>query len=150
VGDLLVLAAMFSFACGAVALQRLGRHNGMLAINSFFYAVGSLGLVLHSALLVETPMQQLAALGGYSWLVIVFSGVVATALGAVAWGKGIAVLGMAGAGVYMSWVPVLGVAMAALLLDEQLTQWHLVGMASVFVGTIVSFSPTRKMASSRL
>lgn len=149
-GDLLVLASMFSFACGGAALQRLGRNSSTLAINSFFYLVGSLGLVLHAAILVEAPMPQLAALEWYTWLVIGFSGVIATALGAAAWGKGVAVLGMGGAGVYMSWVPVLGVATAALLLDEQVTQWHLLGMLGVFAGTALSFYPARKTVPAGL
>ncbi|MNW22656.1 EamA-like transporter family protein [compost metagenome] len=45
---------------------------------------------------------------------------------------------MGQASVYMSWVPVLGVGFGALLLNEPLTLWHLIGMVAVLLGTAIS------------
>ena len=136
-GDVLVIASMFAFATGVLMLQRLSRETGAVAINTFLYIVGAVALLAHIALTLPAPLAQLQALGWQVWTVIFFSGVVATALGGVAWARGVAALGMGRAAVYMSWVPVLGVGFSALLLGEQLTQWHFFGMILVLSGTIL-------------
>ncbi|MDT4865652.1 carboxylate/amino acid/amine transporter [compost metagenome] len=138
VGDLLVLGSMLAFAFGAVVLQRLSRGTSPLAINVFLYLYGTLALLAHALVQVESPVSSVLALGWLDWGVIVFSGALATALGAVAWGRGVAALGMGQASVYMSWVPVLGVGFGALLLNEPLTLWHLIGMVAVLLGTAIS------------
>lgn len=137
-GDLLVLGSMLSFACGVLALQRLSRESNPLAINVFLYAAGALALCVHSAAVIESPLAALRMLGWRDWLVVAFSGIGATAFGALAWARGVAAMGAGRAAVYMAWVPVLGVAFGALLLDEPLSVWHLVGMVLVLMGTVLS------------
>jgi len=138
VGDLLVLASMFAFAGGVLIVQRLARTSSAQEINVFLYLVGSVALVIHTALSIPSPVAAILALGWREWGCLAFSGAVATALGAIAWTRGVAALGLGRAAVYMSWVPVLGVAFGALLLGEQLTLWHLLGLALVLSGTILS------------
>lgn len=138
VGDLLVLGSMLSFACGVLALQRLARESNLLAINLFLYAVGALALCAHSLVVTESPLAALKALDWQDWAVVAFSGVGATAFGALAWARGVAAMGAGRAAIYMAWVPVLGVAFGALLLGEPLTVWHLAGMALVLLGTVLS------------
>jgi drug/metabolite transporter (DMT)-like permease len=138
VGDLLVLASMCAFAGGVLIVQRLARTSGAQEINVFLYLVGSIALVIHTTLSIPSPAAAMLALGWRAWGCLAFSGAVATALGAIAWTRGVAALGLGRAAVYMSWVPVLGVAFGALLLGEQLTLWHLLGLALVLSGTVLS------------
>ena len=137
-GDLLVFASMFSFAGGVLIVQRLARSSGAQEINVFLYLVGSAALVIHTALTIPSPVAALQALSWREWACLAFSGAVATAMGAIAWTRGVAALGLGRAAVYMSWVPVLGVAFGALLLGEQLTLWHLLGLILVLSGTVLS------------
>jgi drug/metabolite transporter (DMT)-like permease len=68
-----------------------------------------------------------------------FSGSVATALGAVIWSKAISAIGVGKTAAYLSWVPILGVCFAALLLNEPLTVWHGLGVLMVLLGTMLSW-----------
>ncbi|RJG03379.1 DMT family transporter [Noviherbaspirillum sedimenti] len=137
-GDVLVFGSMLSFSTGVLILQRLARDNTAQEINSFLYLIGTLALVLHAAVTLREPLAAVQALSWQGWAGVVFSGVVATAAGALAWTRGVAAMGLGRAAVYMSWVPVLGVAFGALLLGEQLTIWHLFGMILVLSGTVLS------------
>lgn len=138
VGDLLVLGSMVSFSLGVLLMQRLSRDNAPLTINVFLYLVGTLALALHTGLTVNTTFDALLKLDWKVWTVVVFSGAFASAIGAVAWARGVAVMGLGKAAIYMSWVPVLGVGFGALLLGEKLTQWHFFGMILVLTGTVTS------------
>jgi drug/metabolite transporter (DMT)-like permease len=137
-GDLMVLCSMLSFALGALLMQRLSRDNAPLAINVFLYLVGTFALMLHTGLRGQMPFDALLKLHWHVWAVVVCSGALASALGAIAWARGVAVMGLGKAAVYMSWVPVLGVGFGALLLGEKLTQWHFFGMILVLTGTLTS------------
>lgn len=137
-GDLLVFASMLSFSLGVLIMQRLSRDKAPLAINVFLYLVGTLALFLHTGLVVDVSFDALRGLRWQVWTVVVFSGSIASALGAIAWARGVAAMGLGKAAIYMSWVPVLGVACGALLLGEKLTQWHFFGMILVLTGTVMS------------
>lgn len=137
-GDLLVLASMFSFSTGILIVQKLLRDHSPQEINIFIYLVGTAALILHTVLTVSSPLTALQSLSWREWGGVAFSGVVATAIGAIAWTRGIAAMGLGRAAVYMSWVPVLGVAFGALLLNEKLTIWHFFGMILVLSGTVLS------------
>lgn len=138
VGDLLVFGSMLSFSLGVLLMQRLSRDNAPLTINVFLYLVGTLALALHTGLTLDTTFGALLKLDWAVWAVVVFSGALASALGAVAWARGVAAMGLGKAAIYMSWVPVLGVGFGALLLGEKLTQWHFFGMILVLTGTVTS------------
>ncbi|MCO5786622.1 hypothetical protein DHB74_09695 [Pseudomonas sp. G11-1] len=138
-GDLLVLGSMLAFCLGVVILQYLSQRNvehpGQISLNTFIYTVGSVALLLHICLLGEMPLIAMAEQPARVWLILLFSGAGVTALGAIAWGRGVAIIGAGRAAVYMSWVPVLGVAFGALVLKEPLTVWHFVAMLAVLLGT---------------
>lgn len=149
IGDVLMFGSLLSFAFGVLALQRLGREGDPLAINAFLYALGAVLLSVHAAIAVDSPLVVLQALSWHDWAVVTFSGVGATALGALAWARAVVAMGAGRAAIYLAWVPVLGVAFGALLLGESLTVWHLVGMALVLLGTVISaFDPGSPRSSA--
>jgi drug/metabolite transporter (DMT)-like permease len=135
VGDLMLVAAVVSFAAGGAIVQRLARQLHTLTISWVIYLVGSLLLVVHAA--IDSPTVGVAALfpGWRPWAFILFSGVLATALSSLVWNSAIARIGVARTAVFLYWVPVFGVGFAALLLGERLTLWHLVGFLAVMAGT---------------
>ncbi|MNE05799.1 putative amino-acid metabolite efflux pump [compost metagenome] len=137
-GDLLILASISSFACGGVIVQRLARNSSPLAIGGFLHVLGALLLTAHAGVTVDEALPALVALSGLGWGFCLFSGVLATAMGAVVWGRSIAALGIGQAAVYLAWIPVFGVGFAAWLLDEPLTYWHFIGVVAVLGGTLLS------------
>lgn len=135
IGDLMLVAAVVSFAAGGAIVQRLARRMHTLLISWAIYGVGTSMLVLHAAL--KMPVLDMNTLfpGWRPWAFILFSGVLATAVSNLLWNRAIARIGVARTAVFLYWVPVFGVLFAALLLGEQLTFWHLVGFLAVMGGT---------------
>jgi len=144
-GDLMLVAAVVSFAAGGAIVQRLARHMHTLTISWAIYLVGALLLTLHAG--IEAPVLDSATLfpGWRPWAFILFSGVLATALSNLVWNRAIARIGVARTAVFLYWVPVFGVAFAALLLGERLTLWHLFGFLAVMAGTYLG---TRQPAAA--
>lgn len=144
-GDLMLVAGVVSFAAGGAIVQRLARGLNPLTISWAIYLVGSLFLAVHAA--VDSPAIGSGGLfpGWRPWVLIVFSGVMATALSNLVWNRAIARIGVARTAVFLYWVPVFGVGFAALLLGERLTLWHLAGFVAVIGGTYLG---TRQAATA--
>jgi drug/metabolite transporter (DMT)-like permease len=137
-GDLLIFVSLLTFACGGLLVQRLARTRSSLSISTFLHLAGAGMLLVHTVAVFQAPMTALAALGLWPWVLIAFSGVVATALGGIAWARGISSIGVGHTATYLAWIPVFGAAFGVLLLDETFTRWHLAGIAAVLVGTTLA------------
>ena len=68
-------------------------------------------------------------------VMMVLSGLLATAAGALVWNRALSTLGVAHVSLYVYWVPIFGVAFSVLLLGEPLTLWHVIGLVAVLAGT---------------
>jgi len=137
-GDVLILGSVLSFATGGVAMQKLAQTTQTLSIGAFMHMTGAAMLLIHAGATVASPVEAVLSLGWKSWCLIMFSAIFASAFGALAWAKGIAVIGVGRTASYLSWVPIFGVAFAVLFLNELLTLWHLIGVSAVLVGSILA------------
>ncbi|WP_261803556.1 DMT family transporter [Variovorax sp. PAMC26660] len=141
IGDLMLALAVVSFAVGGVGVQRLARQIDPLSISWIIYMIGTGMLVVHTVL-GPSPLGSAQLFPGvWPWVLVLFSGVAATAAGNLIWNRAISIIGVARTAVYLYWVPVFGVAFAALLLGEVLTWWHLLGFAAVMGGTYLGTRP---------
>ncbi len=142
-GDLQVFAAIASFCAGGLIVQRLSGAMTPLALAGSMYTLGAVLLLLH---LLLSPVSLTAGKvfpGVGPWSLIVFSGAMATAWGALLWNRGIAVLGATRTAQFQYWVPIFGVGFAALFLGEPLTVWHAFGLAAVIAGNWLGTRPAR-------
>lgn len=142
VGDLMLVASVISFATGGALVQRLARGMHTMTISWVIYAIGTLMLSLQAA--VAMPHWDMSALlvDWRPWAFILFSGVLATGMANLVWNHAIARIGVARTAIFLYWVPVFGVAFAALFMGEQLTSWHLFGFAAVMGGTYLGTRPS--------
>jgi drug/metabolite transporter (DMT)-like permease len=156
-GDLMLVLSVVSFAAGGVVVQRLARELHPLSISWAIYVVGTVMLVVHT--FFSPSVLTAAALfpGAWPWLLVLFSGVAATALGNLVWNRAIAAIGVARTAVFLYWVPIFGIAFAALLLGEPLTWWHLGGFIAVMAGTwlgtrqpVLVMAPASASASAKV
>ncbi len=138
-GDALMFSSVLVFALGGALTQRLTRHVAPLSITWLIHAVGACLLVLDSWLRLDEVLTPIMNLSWQLWGIALFSGSVATAVGAVIWSKAISAIGVGKTAAYLSWVPILGVGFAALLLNEPLTIWHGLGVLMVLLGTMLSW-----------
>jgi drug/metabolite transporter (DMT)-like permease len=138
-GDALMFSSVLVFALGGALTQRLTRHVAPLSITWLIHVVGACLLVLDSWLRLDDVLTPIMNLSWQLWGIALFSGSVATAVGAVIWSKAISAIGVGKTAAYLSWVPILGVGFAALLLNEPLTIWHGLGVLLVLLGTMLSW-----------
>ncbi|WP_088280342.1 DMT family transporter [Ideonella sp. A 288] len=138
-GDLLVLGAVATWVAGGVMVQRLAdRRAGGLDSGTVSWAVnlaGTLLLALHVLVAGDPLVLPGATVTPGLVAMLVASGLLATAAGALVWNRALSVLGVAHVSLYVYWVPIFGVAFSVLLLGEALTVWHGVGLAAVLGGT---------------
>lgn len=144
-GDLLLVAGVTSFACGGAIVQRLARRLHPLTISWAIYLIGTLLLVAQVVVGGDNLTQATLFPGWWPWALVAFSGVMATAVSNLIWNAAIARIGVARTAVFLYWVPVFGVAFAALFLGEELTLWHLAGFIAVMGGTYLG---TRHQAAA--
>lgn len=138
-GDALMFSSVLVFALGGALTQRLTRHVAPLSITWLIHVVGACLLLLDSWLRLDDVLTPIMNLSWQLWGIALFSGSVATAVGAVIWSKAISAIGVGKTAAYLSWVPILGVGFAALLLNEPLTIWHGLGVLLVLLGTMLSW-----------
>lgn len=135
VGDLMLVGAVVSFASGGAIVQRLARQYHPLAISWSIYMVGTSLLIGQAVLTGGVFSWPSLAPGWWPWTLVLFSGVMATAVSNLIWNGAIARIGVARTAMFLYWVPVFGVVFATLFLGERLTPWHLVGFSAVMGGT---------------
>jgi len=143
VGDLLILSSLVCFASGGIAVQKLSKRFTVLQISVVIHLVGSTLLVLHAALSPGARLADLAEASVTTWSLILYSGVLATALAAVVWNLSIARLGAARTAMGFYWVPIFGVGFAVAFMGEAVTGWHLVGLVGVILGSRLGLAPRR-------
>lgn len=134
-GDGLVVASVVTFSIGGVLIQRLARETDALYASAMIYACGTLMLALHTLAVGAAPNVGAWLPGFWPLMLVLFSALIATAFGNLAWNHAIVKIGVARVSLWFYWVPVFGVGFAALLLGETLTIWHAVGLLVVVVGT---------------
>lgn len=134
-GDLLVFASVLAWVAGGVLVQRLVRHMDSAVVSAVVNTLGSLAVVLHALLDPGTHLPDWRQVPASDWWLVILSGLLATAVGALVWNRALATLGVARTALYAYWVPIFGVGFAVLLLGEPLTLWHGLGLAAVLSGT---------------
>ncbi len=135
-GDLLVLGCVLAFAVGGVLVQRLSPRIDPLVLSNVIYLAGTAMLVIHLLLDQGSTLSWGRVFPGWwPWLLVVASGVTATALGNWVWNDAIARIGVARTALYVYWVPMFGMGFAALLLGEPLNAWYGLGLVMVLGGS---------------
>ena len=134
-GDLLVFGSVLTWVLGGVMVQRLARGLDPLFISAVLNVIGTVLLLAHMLLRPAALVYDPGRIGALTVVLLVVSGLLATALGGIVWNRALMVLGVARTALYAYWVPIFGVLFAVLLLGEPLTLWHGVGLTAVLGGT---------------
>lgn len=145
-GDLLVFAAMVSFALFTVLLRSLPADIDRL---------GLLGAQLVLAVVVLFPLLLWEYIDGAraNWntaalAAMLYVGLAASLLANLLYMFGIARVGPARAGMFIHLVPLYGAIMSVALLGESLQIYHAVGMAAIMAG-LACFNMAEKYGSRR-
>ena len=134
-GDLLVFGSVVAWVAGGVLVQRLSRQFDSAVVSAVVFAIGSALLLLHVAFDSRLVLPSLAVFTPGTVMLVVVSGLLASALGSLVWNRALTTLGVARTALYAYWVPIFGVGFAVAVLGEPLTLWHGIGLAGVLSGT---------------
>ena len=140
-GDLLIILSMAMWSIYTIGLRY--RPAGMHLL-SFLFVIGCIGdLAILPMYGVETwlgqPMHWTPAAATTLFGVALFSSVLAY----IFWNRGVERVGANVAGLFVHLMPVFGVVLAWLILDERLAQYHIAGIVLILCGIYVTsrFAP---------
>lgn len=134
-GDVLVLGSVITWVAGGVLVRRLARQLDSAVVSTVVFVIGTVPLVAYAALHPSVALPDPSRITVGLCVLLLLSGLLASALGALVWNRALVTLGVARTALYAYWVPMFGVAIAVLWLGEPLTVWHGVGLAAVLGGT---------------
>jgi drug/metabolite transporter (DMT)-like permease len=144
-GPLIVLGAPLAFALYNVILKPLlGRHD-LLALTAATSLIGMIGLV---PFVRGSTVDAVADGTATDAVLLLYLGVLATFVGYILWNFGLRGLGPTRAVTYTYAISPLAVVIGAIVLDETLTAWLVVGGALVVGGIALAQRAPARSASS--
>ncbi|MEE9447558.1 MAG: DMT family transporter, partial [Arenicellales bacterium] len=137
-GDLLILGCVASWATYSIVAKPV--IDGLGATSAVFYSllVGTALLFLLALSLGDLTFINIKNIGLTSWGSLLFLGGLGSAVAYVLYYKSIGLIGATSAGVYIALVPIFGVSLGALLLDEKVTLSLILGGAAATIGVYLS------------
>ncbi len=138
-GDGLMVLAAIVYATYCVLLKR---WKMQLSSWMLIYTQGVFAVIMLFPLLLtsEQIFPSSSALP-----LIAYAGLLGSLVAPLLWVKAIDLIGADGSAMFMNLLPVIAVALAAALLGESITQFHLIGGLMVISGVILSQIKTKKL-----
>jgi len=131
-GDFITVASLTGWAVYTVYGKRvLGTLSPALATTGA-YVAGT--LLIYPTALVTAPLYPAPRLASFAgWFVVFYQGVIG-AVAHVWWYRAVQVVGPSRSAIFMNLQPVVGIALAAVLVREPIGVWQLGGTALVLLG----------------
>ena len=142
-GDVWLLVAMVLWALYTVLLRYRPGGMGMLAFLCTILMFGWPLLLIWY--LIELSGGRSFALTPMTAATLAYYGVFPAVLAFVCYNRGVATVGPTRAGIFVHLVPVFGIVLSTLVLDEPPFLFHFVGMVLIFSGILIT---TRARVSS--
>lgn len=134
-GDVLVLIAAALYAGYTAALRRRPKAS---ALGFFAFMAGAAILTSLPPAIYEIASGQAMWPTWQGWLLILYIGLGPSLLAQLMFMRGVQLIGPTRAGIFTNLVPVLGPALAILILGERFGAHHAVGLALVLGGIFVA------------
>lgn len=134
-GDLLAFVAVWCWVGYTMGLRPLTERIPPVTLSAVTMLGGAVPLLLVGV--PELGRVPWPALPGSAWAAVGYAGVLAIALGYLAWYRGLRVLGPTRTAMYSNLQPVVALAVGALLLHEAPTAWQLLGAAGTMLGLVL-------------
>lgn len=133
-GDLLMLAACLFYAGYSLGLKNRPDVSGIVMMGYFSIAafIMTIPLVILELLIVglRAPTQQ-------GWGIIIYIAIMPSFLSQIFFMRGVDLVGPSSAGLYTNLVPIFSAFLAAIILNESFSMYHLCAMSIVFAGIAI-------------
>lgn len=123
----LVIGGAFTWAVGQIMIKKLGGQVGGFTLIAWVAAFATPQLFFASWLFEEGQIQAIRTMNWIGWAVVVYLGLVMTALGYSIWYHLLGKYRISQVGPFLLLLPVTSIAGSVLLLDEQLSKIEFVG-----------------------
>ncbi|MDF2570109.1 MAG: protein of unknown function transrane [Sporomusa sp.] len=133
IGDLVMFGSMLSAVIGYIFVKKSTVQVTPLVVTAYTHAIATIALIVFG-LFINPVWSYDGAYGLWPFILLLFSSLVNTALGALWWNMGIQQIGASKASLFQNVIPVTGVFASALFLGEQLQWGHLAALCLVFLG----------------
>ncbi|MDX2184870.1 MAG: DMT family transporter [Gemmatimonadaceae bacterium] len=134
-GDVLALLAVLCWVAYSVLLRPLTEQVPPISLSAITMLGGAVPLALVAIpQLSRVPWPSLPA---SAWGAVFYAGVLAIAIGYLAWYRGLRVLGPTRTAMYSNLQPVVALVVGALLLHEAPTPWQFLGAAGTMLGLLL-------------
>ena len=143
-GDILILIANVFFALHHVWVKK---YAGAISSLNFTLLTSLCCLIGFFILLPISGIEMVTTHTSNFWMAVFGIGCLGTALAYFLWQKGIQITGADKAGIYMNIVP-LSAALFAILFNEALHTYHLIGGLCIVIGLLISKSNTSKFSKA--
>jgi len=135
-GEFLILGCVLSWAAYSLIGKAVMHRLSPLAAVSCSSALGAMALAVPAAM--ESPVKNLGHASWLDWAAIVYLAVFGTVLGFVWFYEGVRLIGATRAGLFINFVPISAVILAALILREPITWSLAIGAALVLSGVFLT------------
>ena len=134
-GDLLILAGTVCWSAYTLFSKRLMQRTSALKGTTWVMASSTPLLVLVS--IPDLIRQNWRAVSPEGWLGLLYSAVLAIALGYIIWNAGIRRVGSARTALYSYLTPVVSVTVACIFLGENMRPLQVLGAAGILAGVVL-------------
>jgi drug/metabolite transporter (DMT)-like permease len=148
-GDGIMFISTLAFVVGSLFVRKSTTILSPLVVTAYSHTLASFGLLITGFFF--TPVWSYpGAFEPFPLLVLLFSSLVSTALGALWWNMGIQQVGAATASLFLNGQPVVGIFAASLFLGEELYWIHYVALVLVILGVSLGTGLIGRLPRRRL
>lgn len=132
-GDGITLIATITFVIGTLFVKKATSSVPPLIVTAYSHTVAAIALLI-LGLLINPVWIYTDNLDFRQIAVLLYSSLLATALGAFWWNTSVQQVGASTASLFQNGSPIVGVLTSALFLDEQIDWHHFIALALVLLG----------------
>jgi drug/metabolite transporter (DMT)-like permease len=138
IGDIWILLSVVAWAAYTLLLPHRPKAHPL----AFLFAIALIGVAATLPFyLMEVTAGRHIRSSVAAWSAIAYAGIFPAFLGFIFWNKGVEQVGASRAGLFIHLMPAFGILLAAIFLGEAMTAFHVVGIALIFGGILLT---TRK------
>jgi drug/metabolite transporter (DMT)-like permease len=123
---------------GGIVIKKMSSQHSSLSIVFILHLSGFVFFMLDTIFLRRFETSEILHISFFNWILILFFSICNGGIATVVWTKGIISLGVAKTTAYLPLVPFFGLIWGAWIFNEPLSIFHLIGLGSVFLGSMMA------------
>jgi drug/metabolite transporter (DMT)-like permease len=149
-GDLYVLLAILAQVLSFMVISNVSKTLDPRLLTAYMFLIGSVGIFFISLIQEPGEWRQFAEMEPRFWIVLVGSGILATALGHMLYNHAIGKVGPPKAAIFINLNTFFALLGSAWFLGETITHHHMIGFVVIALGVLLGSGAAEEMWRMRL